>query len=42
MLTLLDRRLQNDPTNELPIAAEQQQSITGLRLQKLLSGEQTR
>jgi len=42
MLALLDRRLQNDPANELPIAAEQQQSITRLRLQKLLSGEQTR
>lgn len=39
MLALLEQRLQNDPASELPIAAEQQQQITRLRLQKLLTSE---
>jgi OHCU decarboxylase len=37
MLALLEHRLQNDPARELPIAAEQQRQITGLRLEKLLT-----
>ena len=39
MLALLERRLQNDPASELPIAAEQQRLITRIRLEKLLSSE---
>jgi 2-oxo-4-hydroxy-4-carboxy-5-ureidoimidazoline decarboxylase len=39
MLALLEQRLQNDPAQELQIAAEQQQLITRLRLEKLLMGE---
>lgn len=37
ILALLQRRLQNDPETELRIAAEEQQKITRLRLEKLLS-----
>jgi 2-oxo-4-hydroxy-4-carboxy-5-ureidoimidazoline decarboxylase len=36
MLDLLDRRLPNDPEEELPIAATEQMKITHLRLHKLL------
>jgi 2-oxo-4-hydroxy-4-carboxy-5-ureidoimidazoline decarboxylase len=36
MLTLLDARMANDPSIELPIAAEEQRKITGLRLAKLV------
>ena len=39
MLALLEQRLQNDPAQELPIAAEQQRLITRLRLEKLLTEE---
>jgi 2-oxo-4-hydroxy-4-carboxy-5-ureidoimidazoline decarboxylase len=39
MLALLEQRLQNDAARELAIAAEQQQQITRLRLQKLINGE---
>ena len=39
MLALLEQRLQNDPAQELQIAAEQQRLITRLRLEKLLTGE---
>ena len=35
MLALLQQRLQNDPTAELRIAAEEQRRITHLRLRKL-------
>lgn len=38
MLALLEQRLQNDPADELKIAAEQQNLITRLRLEKLLPG----
>ena len=37
MLTLLERRLENAPDDELQIAAGQQRRITGLRLRKLLT-----
>jgi OHCU decarboxylase len=40
MLALLEQRLQNDPADELHIAAEQQRLITRLRLEKLLTVEQ--
>jgi OHCU decarboxylase len=36
MLTLLEARLVNDPSIELPTAAEEQRKITGLRLAKLV------
>jgi 2-oxo-4-hydroxy-4-carboxy-5-ureidoimidazoline decarboxylase len=36
MLTLLQERLPNDPKDELEIAAEEQNKITKLRLEKLL------
>ncbi len=35
MLALLQARLPNGPTQELPIAAEQQRQITQIRMQKL-------
>jgi OHCU decarboxylase len=41
MLALLEQRLQNDPVDELPIAAEQQRQITSLRLEKLLAEERS-
>lgn len=37
MLAILNRRLQNDPKAELAVAAEEQQKITRLRLEKLLT-----
>lgn len=37
MLAILERRLQNDPSAELPIAAEEQRHIMHLRLEKLLA-----
>jgi len=37
MLTILKRRLQNDPATELREAAEEQRKITNLRLKKWLS-----
>ena len=37
MLAILNDRLKNDPQTELSIAAQEQQKITRLRLQKLLS-----
>jgi 2-oxo-4-hydroxy-4-carboxy-5-ureidoimidazoline decarboxylase len=40
MLAILEQRLQNDPAQELPIAAEQQRLITRIRLEKLLAREQ--
>jgi 2-oxo-4-hydroxy-4-carboxy-5-ureidoimidazoline decarboxylase len=40
MLEILERRLLNDPGTELAIAAGEQQTITGLRLRKLLALEQ--
>jgi OHCU decarboxylase len=36
MLSILNERLQNDPQTELRIAANEQQKITRLRLEKLL------
>jgi OHCU decarboxylase len=39
MLALLDQRLQNDASRELPIAVEQQRLIMRLRLEKLFAGE---
>jgi len=36
MLALLRSRLQNDPSSELRVAAEEQRKITRLRLEKLL------
>jgi len=36
MLAILNRRLQNEPGTELPVAAEEQRKITRLRLEKLL------
>ena len=42
MLELLERRLRNDPGEEIQIAAEEQRKITRLRLAKLLDeGEDT-
>ena len=41
MLALLEQRLQNDPAQELAIAAEQQRQISRLRLQKLFPGERS-
>jgi 2-oxo-4-hydroxy-4-carboxy-5-ureidoimidazoline decarboxylase len=42
MLELLERRLRNDPGEEIKIAAEEQGKITRLRLAKLLDeGEDT-
>lgn len=41
MLALLDQRIQNEPEQELNIAAEQQGLITRLRLEKLLAAEAT-
>jgi OHCU decarboxylase len=41
ILALLEQRLQNDPTQELPVAAEQQRQISRLRLQKLFAGERS-
>jgi len=41
MLALLEQRLQNDPAQELAIAAEQQRQISRLRLQKLFRGERS-
>jgi OHCU decarboxylase len=37
MLAILNRRLDNDPQSELFVAAQEQQKITRLRLEKLLS-----
>jgi 2-oxo-4-hydroxy-4-carboxy-5-ureidoimidazoline decarboxylase len=37
MLTLLKKRLINNPANEIRIAAEEQNKITHLRLDKLFS-----
>jgi OHCU decarboxylase len=37
MLAMLERRLTNDPDEELPIAAEEQRKITRLRIAKLVS-----
>lgn len=39
MLAILERRLQNDASAELTIAAEEQGRITYLRLEKLLAAE---
>jgi len=39
MLAILERRLQNDASGELAIAAEEQRRITRLRLEKLLAAE---
>jgi OHCU decarboxylase len=39
MLAILEQRLQNDLASELSIAAEQQQLITRIRLEKLLAGK---
>lgn len=39
MLALLRQRLQNDPETEIAIAAEEQQQITQLRLEKMLQGK---
>jgi OHCU decarboxylase len=39
MLAILERRLQNDASAELTIAAEEQWRITRLRLEKLLAAE---
>jgi 2-oxo-4-hydroxy-4-carboxy-5-ureidoimidazoline decarboxylase len=38
MLVILRRRLENDPANELRVAAGEQARITELRLRKLLGG----
>ena len=38
MLALLDARMTHDADTELPIAAEEQRKITGLRLAKLVDG----
>ena len=40
MLALLNQRLQNDPSSELSIAAEQQRQITRIRLEKLFANEE--
>lgn len=37
MLAILNRRLQNEPGTELPVAAAEQRKITRLRLEKLLT-----
>ena len=37
MLALLERRLTNDPDDEILIAAEEQRTITQLRMAKLLT-----
>ena len=37
MLTILKKRLENDPATEIRIAAEEQSKITKLRLHKMLS-----
>ena len=37
MLTILRKRLENDETTEMPIAAAEQAKITDLRLKKLLA-----
>lgn len=37
MLEILERRLSNDPENELRVAAEEQRKITRIRLAKLLT-----
>ena len=39
MLEILKRRLRNDPSAELAIAAEEQRHITRLRLEKLLAAD---
>jgi OHCU decarboxylase len=39
MLAILARRLQNDASTELPIAAEEQRRIIRLRLEKLLAAD---
>jgi 2-oxo-4-hydroxy-4-carboxy-5-ureidoimidazoline decarboxylase len=39
MLAILERRLQNDPSQELPVATEQQRLITRIRLEKLFAPE---
>jgi OHCU decarboxylase len=36
MLAALERRIANQPENELPLAAEEQRKITALRLAKLV------
>jgi 2-oxo-4-hydroxy-4-carboxy-5-ureidoimidazoline decarboxylase len=40
LLELLERRLANDPRNEIRIAAEEQRKITRLRLAKLLETDE--
>jgi len=40
MLDILERRLKNDVTAEIQVAAEEQRRITRLRLAKLLEAEQ--
>lgn len=40
MLAIFERRLQNEPSAELAIAAEEQRLITRLRLEKLLAAQQ--
>jgi OHCU decarboxylase len=37
ILAMLDRRLRNEPGDELQIAADEQRKITALRLTKLLT-----
>ena len=37
MLSLLNRRMSNDPTEEIKIAAAEQNKITQLRLEKLFA-----
>jgi OHCU decarboxylase len=37
ILTILDRRLHNEPADELQIAADEQRKITALRLDKLIT-----
>lgn len=40
LLSVLERRLTNDPTAELAVAADEQRKIARLRLAKLVEGEQ--
>jgi 2-oxo-4-hydroxy-4-carboxy-5-ureidoimidazoline decarboxylase len=37
MLDLLENRLKNDPKDEIQIAADEQNKITKIRLEKLVS-----
>jgi 2-oxo-4-hydroxy-4-carboxy-5-ureidoimidazoline decarboxylase len=41
MLSLLEHRLQNDPADEINVAAEEQRKITQLRLHKLLDRKES-